>query len=113
MEADNAADAPLGFGYQEIVDVVVELFDIGFEGGEVIVENEGACVVRVAHSTGARVTRAKVTVRVIGDRDGLNGLFYLPLPWTLSTVRRDEDPLTSERVQPAVRLFRKHSFLEV
>jgi hypothetical protein len=52
------------------------------------------------------VSGAKITVRVISGPDLFNPLFNLALPGALGPVRRDNNPLTGERVETAVGMVR-------
>ncbi len=109
IEAEDAAEATLGFGAEEAgaVDVEGGGGDVGLEGGEVVLEDVGAGVRRGVMAAGAGVAGAEVAGGVVGQRRGLGGVFGLALPGALGAVRRDDDPLTLEGVPAAVRGFLK------
>ena len=52
--------------------------------------------------TGARVSGAQIALRVELQRDRLGDLLRLPLPWALRALRRNDHPITPQRVPAAM-----------
>ncbi len=84
---------------------------IGQQRGEVVVENERPAVGGITDTAGAFIARTQITRRVIIRQRLVGLLLYLSLPWTLCTMRRDQQPLTGEKVQAAVRAVEHKSLL--
>ena len=101
-EADDPADSGLALRHEEFV------FDalgrgVGFQRGEVVVEDEGVGIVRVDRAVRPRIAGAEVAGRVVRQhRRGGDG-FALALPRPLHAMRRHQHPFAGQRVQPAVR----------
>jgi hypothetical protein len=75
---------------------------IGEQGAEVVGEDEGVGVWRIAFAVGAQVAGAEVTLRVVGGALFLRRTLYLPPPGALSAMRRDQYPFAGEGVQTAM-----------
>ena len=74
------------------------------KGSEVIPEDVGVGIVLVEVTANARVTGAKIALRIVG-RPSLCDRFDLSLPGAGGTMRGDEKPLAGERIPSAVRAF--------
>src|SRR5690348_13703616 len=64
-------------------------------------------------ATSALVSGAEITIGVVGNRRRCGKLLHFSLPGALGTLRRDEDPLSQERIESFVgsmeQLFKIHS----
>src|SRR5579862_8986059 len=93
-EADHAADAGFGFSDQESHVLLIKMAtrNVGFEGCEVVLEDERGRILGIAHTAGTSVARAKIALRIVGGlrRNGLLGHFSLP--WARSAMGRDQHP---------------------
>jgi hypothetical protein len=104
VEAEDAAEATLGFGDEEWgVTVAGVGLDVGEQGREVVVEGEDAGVGGVVDSAGARVGGAEIAGGVVVEAGRGDGLGGFALPWALGALGGDEDPLAEERIVAAVR----------
>ena len=105
IEAEDAAEAALGFGAEEagVVDVESGCGNVGLERGEVVFEDVGAGVRRGVVAAGAGVAGAEIAGGVVGQRWRLRGVLGLALPGALGAMRRDDDPLALEGIPAAVR----------
>jgi hypothetical protein len=74
-------------------------------GGEVVYEDMGRSVLRIAFLIGAQVAGTQVTLRVIAGPVRRRARFDAALPRSLGAVRRNEDPFAGQGVEPAVRLI--------
>src|ERR1039458_5220496 len=90
-EAHHTADARLALRHQQPFLIEAVRRRIGAEGGEVVIENEGGCVTRIARAASALIAGAKVAAWVVFGLRRSRGLFYLPLPGPL--VRSVGPPL--------------------
>ena len=102
-EADDPAQATLGFGDQEGVGGRRRVDRVGQQRGEVVVEDVGGGVPGRADTAGARVARAQVAVGVVGGSIGDRGRLLLPLPRPGGAVRGNQHPLAGELVETPVR----------
>jgi hypothetical protein len=104
VEAEDAAEAALGFGDEEWgwIGGVVGL-DLGKEGGEVVVESEDAGVGGIVDSARTGVAGAEIALGVVAEAGRGDGFGGFSLPGALSALRGDEDPLAEERIVAAVR----------
>src|SRR5215472_10580460 len=106
-ETYNPADSALAARKHQKVVVEVCGRRVRAEGGKVVVENEGGFVTRVAQPAGARVSGAKVALGVVGFSRGLRDLFHLALPRTVCSLRRNQDPLTCQRIRAPMGMLEK------
>ena len=92
-EAQHAADARLAFGHQQPAFVEAVRRRIRPERGEIVIENEGGCVARIACAAGALIAGAQVALRVeYSGCAAQRGIFHLALPGPLGAMRRYEYP---------------------
>jgi hypothetical protein len=105
VEAEDAAEAALGFGAQKgrWVEFLVGRLDVGEERGEVVVEGEDAGVSGIVDSAGADVAGTEVAGGVVCDGGGSGGGGGFTLPGALGALGGYEDPLAEERIVAAVR----------
>jgi hypothetical protein len=103
-EADDAADAGLGFGDEEAAGFDVLGGGVGFECGEIVIEHEGPGVLRIVLAAGAGVAGAEIAGGVVIGKLLRWSVFDLALPGTVGAVGRYQDPLASQRIVAAVRV---------
>ena len=106
VEADHPADAALGLGDEQAagLDRLARLVGpVGQQRREVVVEHVGGGVARGGDAAGPGVARAEVAVRVVRRAAGRRGRLHLALPRAGGAVRRHQDPLAGELVEPPVR----------
>jgi len=103
VEAEDAAEAALGFGDQERGGVGLRVgLNVGKERGEVVIEGEDGLIGGIVDAAGTGVGWAEVAGGVVLQA-GARGLFRrLTLPRALGALWGDEDPLAEERVIAAV-----------
>src|SRR5882724_4844914 len=99
-KADYPAQAGFAFRDQQspVFDVEAVVANRGFEGGKVIVENEGAGVARIEHPADPRIARAKVAGGIIFGLGLTRYFLELPLPRPARAMWRYQHPLVGKRV---------------
>lgn len=73
-----------------------------FEGSKIILENEGGLVLRIMNSASARVPRTEVTGRIVFWLSFNGNFLHRTLPWPQRPVRRNQDPLPGQWIEPPV-----------
>src|SRR5580765_585211 len=101
-KTSDAADSALRTGDQQIVVVDPYFLRVGEERGVIIVEGEGAGVLRIARTASAGIPRTQIAVWVEMGRILEWGLFYLSLPGPLRAMGRDDDPLLGQGIVASV-----------
>ena len=78
-KADHAADAGFALGDQQALLLEPLHGRSGFEGGEIVIEDEGCSVRGIAYTGGARIAGAEIA---LGSYSGglREPVFHLPLP---------------------------------
>src|ERR1022692_4871241 len=106
-KANHTANPRLGFGDQQAhaVDVEASVGGLWFQGGEIVLEDEGRGVRRIVNPAGPGVSGAKVASRVVGGLGRGLELRYFSLPGTRGAMGRDQHPFVGQRIQSAMRIF--------
>src|SRR5208337_2562175 len=73
------------------------------KGGEIVVEDEGVLIVRIARAARAGVSGAEIAIRVVGERRRRGDRLALALPGALHAMGRNQRPFAGERVEAAMR----------
>src|ERR1035441_1654746 len=87
------------------VDVEASVGGLWFQGGEIVLEDEGRGVRRIVNPAGPGVSGAKVASRVVGGLGRGLELRYFSLPGTRGAMGRDQHPFVGQRIQSAMRIF--------
>ena len=104
-ETHNPADATLSLRNKNSpsFDIHARRCCIGMQRGEIVIEDEGVGIGWIPRASGANVSRAEITIRIIG-RDGVLFLrLGLSLPGPLGPVGRDQNPLPREWIESSMR----------
>jgi hypothetical protein len=90
-KANHAANSRFSFGDQQafVVNVETSVGGLRFQGREIILENEGGGVLRIADSSSPRVARTKVASGIVGGLGSGRKLRYLSLPRTRGAMGRN------------------------
>jgi len=104
-ETHNPADATLSLRNKNSpsFDIYARRWRVGFQRGEIVIEDKGVEIGRVPYPSGANVPRAEMTIRIVGQRGVLFLSLSLALPGPLGPVGRDQNPLPRERIESSMR----------
>lgn len=103
-KTDHAAAPGFTLRQQQIAFAEFARRRVGAKSGEIVVEDKGAGVLRVGVATRARISGAKVTLRIVCRRNRCGRGFNLALPRAFGTMRRYEHPFACQRIEAAMRM---------
>ena len=106
-EADDAAHAAFRFGPQQPTLVELAGGHVVAQGSKVVVENEGAGIIRIWRAVGAHVAGAEVAGGVVRRTDCGVGGFLLALPGAQRPVRRHQQPFAVQGIVAPVGVLRQ------
>ena len=86
-EADHPAGAACAFAAQQRIVTLRRVRRIGHQGGKVVSENEGACIVGVNIPGHAGIPRTEETVRIVLRQRLFSWRLLCALPGTLGAMR--------------------------
>ena len=110
-KAQDTANAAIGLGNEQTILFVLQWLHFGQKRGEVVLENIRFRIFGRLPAAGALISRAKIAVGIVSDRRWRGKLLHFSLPRALRPLRRDQDPLSQERIESFVRSGEK--FFEI